>query len=466
MSTLDYVIIVGYIFLMILAGFVGMKKAKNNDDYLVSGRSLPLPIFVACIATVVIGGGATFGQATNGYNMGISGMWMVTMFGIGVIALGFLLSSKLSNLRVLTIGEMLKLRYNEKAQWISSIISTFYVIMVSVTNTIALGVCIQTIFDWSLPVSIIFVSSICLIYTLLGGMISINITDTIQFIIMTISIFFVLLPMGLSKVGGFNGMKAVLPETYFDPMDVGGMKIFSWFVLYTLGLMIGQDIWQRVFTAKSAKVAKQGTILGGIYTICWAAALTIIGMVAAVVLPNITPQNALSEVTLAVIPSGLIGVVFAGIISAFMSTISGTIIASSTMIVNDIIHFKNSSIKTTRIIVVLNGIAVMLIAVIIGDVLKALETAYAILSGSIFIPVMAAFFWKRANWQGAIASMVVSAIVILVTLVIFGTSSTIPILLGIAVSIITLVIVSLMTAPTLKEKEAIWEEKMNQNQGF
>lgn len=466
MSTLDYVIIVGYIFLMILAGFIGMKKAKNNDDYLVSGRSLPLPIFVACIATVVIGGGATFGQATNGYNMGISGMWMVTMFGIGVIALGFLLSSKLSNLRVLTIGEMLKLRYNEKAQWISSIISTFYVIMVSVTNTIALGVCIQTIFDWSLPVSIIFVSSICLIYTLLGGMISINITDTIQFIIMTISIFFVLLPMGLSKVGGFNGMKAVLPETYFDPMDVGGMKIFSWFVLYTLGLMIGQDIWQRVFTAKSAKVAKQGTILGGIYTICWAAALTIIGMVAAVVLPNITPQNALSEVTLAVVPSGLIGIVFAGIISAFMSTISGTIIASSTMIVNDIIHFKNSSIKTTRIIVVLNGIAVMLIAVIIGDVLKALETAYAILSGSIFIPVMAAFFWKRANWQGAIASMVVSAIVILVTLVIFGTSSTIPILLGIAVSIITLVIVSLMTAPTLKEKEAIWEEKMNQNQGF
>ena len=466
MSALDYGIIICYIGLLVVAGIIGMRKAKNSDDYLVSGRSLPLPVFVAIISTVVIGGGATFGQATNGYNMGISGMWMVTMFGIGVVALGFLLSSKLSNLRVLTIGEMLKLRYNEKAQWISSIISTFYVIMVSVTNTIALGVCIQTIFGWSLPISIIFVSSVCLIYTLLGGMISISISDSIQFIIMTISIFFVLLPMGLSKVGGFSGMKAVLPETYFDPMDVGGMKIFSWFVLYTLGLMIGQDIWQRVFTAKSAKVAKQGTILGGIYTICWAAALAIIGMVAAVVLPNITPQNALSEVTLAVVPSGLIGVVFAGIISAFMSTISGTIIASSTMIVNDIIHFKNPSIKTTRIIVVLNGIAVMLIAVIIGDVLKALETAYAILSGSIFIPVMAAFFWKRANWQGAIASMVVSAIVILVTLVIFGTSSTIPILLGIAVSIITLVIVSLMTAPTSKEKEAIWEEKMNQNQGF
>ena len=84
---------------------------------------------------------------------------------------------------------------------------------------------------------------------------------------MTIAIFFVLIPSGLAKVGGFSGLQATLPESYFDPFAVGGMRIFSWFVLFTLGLMIGQDIWQRVFTAKSNKVAKQGTIIGGIYVI-------------------------------------------------------------------------------------------------------------------------------------------------------------------------------------------------------
>lgn len=460
MHTLDYIIIIGYIGIMIIAGVIGMKKAKNNDDYLVSGRSLPLPIFVACIATVVIGGGATFGQATNGYNFGISGMWMVTMFGIGVLALGFMLSSKLSNLRILTIGEMLKLRYNGKAQWISSIISAFYVVMVSVTNTIALGACVQTIFGWSLTTSIIFVASVCLLYTLLGGMISINITDTIQFVLMTISIFFILLPMGLSKVDGFSGMKMALPESYFNPVAVGGTRIFSWFVLFTLGLMIGQDIWQRVFTAKSAKVARQGTIIGGVYTILWAGALTIIGMIAMVLLPSITPQNALSEVTIAVVPSGLIGVVFAGIISAFMSTISGTVIASSTLIVNDILRLKDNSLKTSRIVVVVNGIVVMLIAAIIGDVLTALDIAYAILSGSIFVPVIAAFFWKRANWQGAIASMIVSSIVILASMINFGTSSPIPILFGIGASVVTLVIVSLVTKPTEQSQLAVWDKKI------
>lgn len=459
MGALDFTIILLYVGIMIIAGFIGMRKAKSNDDYLVSGRSLPVPIFVACIATVVIGGGATFGQATQGYNFGISAMWMVTMFGVGVLALGFLLSTKLSNLRILSLGEMMQLRYNDKARLISSVISTFYVIMVSVTNTISLGACIQTIFGWSLSSSIIFISSICLLYTLLGGMISINITDTIQFILMTISIFFILLPLGLSKVGGFSGMQEVLPDSYFDPFAVGGTRIFSWFVLYTLGLMIGQDIWQRVFTAKNAKVARTGTILGGLYTILWAAAITIIGMVAMVLLPNITPQNALSEVTIAALPTGLIGLVFAGIMSAFMSTISGTVIASSTMIVNDILPVKNKSLKLTRGVVICNGIIVMLIAVIIGDVLTALDIAYALVSGSIFVPVIAAFFWKRANWQGAIASMVASSIVIVIALIICGTTSTTPILLGVTVSAVTLVIVSLITKPTAKKQADEWEKK-------
>lgn len=466
MTTLDYTIILLYIGIMIIAGIIGMKKAKNNDDYLVSGRSLPLPIFVACIATVVIGGGATFGQATKGYQFGISGMWMVTMFGVGVLALGFLLSSKLSNLRILTIGEMLKLRYDAKAQWLSSIISAFYVIMVSVTNTIALGACVQTIFGWSLSSAIIFVSAICLLYTLLGGMISINITDTIQFILMTVAIFFILIPNGLLKIGGLSGLQATLPQSYFDPFAIGGVRIFSWFVLFTLGLMIGQDIWQRVFTAKSSKVAKQGTIIGGLYTILWAGAMTVAGMIAMVLLPDIDAQNALSEVTLAVVPAGFTGLVFAGIISAFMSTISGTIIASSTLIINDILKLQNKSLNYSRTAVIIIGLAVMFIAVKIGNVLTALDIAYAILSGSIFVPVVAGFFWKRANWQGAIASMIASSIVILGTMVIFGTSSTVPILAGIAVSAAILIAVSLLTTPTPAAQTTAWEEKISKRNNF
>ena len=463
MGTIDFIIIFIYLVGMIFAGFVGMKKAKNTDDYLISGRSLSLPIFVCCIATVVIGGGATFGQATQGYNNGISGMWMVTMFGLGVLALGFLLSSKLSNLRILTIGEMLKLRYDDKAQWISSIISAFYTIMVAVTNTIALGACVQTIFGWSLPVSILFVSGICILYTLLGGMISINITDVVQFILMTIAIFFVLIPSGLAKVGGFSGLQATLPESYFDPFAVGGMRIFSWFVLFTLGLMIGQDIWQRVFTAKSNKVAKQGTIIGGIYVIFWAGAMTLAGMLAMALLPDINPQNALSEITVAVAPHGFIGLVFAGIMSAFMSTISGTVIASSTLIINDILKLNGDSLKHSRITVIVIGVSVMVIAIVIGNVLTALDIAYAILSGNITIPVMAAFFWKRANWQGALASMAASSIVILATMVIFGTSSPFPILIGIAVSFVTLIVVSLLTTPTPDKQMELWEQKLVDN---
>ena len=194
--------------------------------------------------------------------------------------------------------------------------------------------------------------------------------------------------------------------------------------------------------------------------------MTIAGMIAMVLLPNIDPQNALSEVTLAVVPAGFTGLVFAGIISAFMSTISGTIIASSTLIINDILKLQDKSLNYSRIAVVIIGLAVMFIAVKIGDVLTALDIAYAILSGSIFVPVVAGFFWKRANWQGAIASMIASSIVILGTMVIFGTSSTVPILAGIAVSAVTLLAVSLLTAPTPAEQTSAWEEKISTENDF
>ena len=190
-------------------------------------------------------------------------------------------------------------------------------------------------------------------------------------------------------------------------------------------------------------------------------AMTLAGMFAMVLLPDISSQNALSEITLAVVPSGFIGVVFAGIISAFMSTIAGTIIASSTLISNDILKLKSNSLWSSRITIVVIGLVVMLTAIKIGSVLTALDIAYAILSGSIFVPVVAGFFWKRANWQGAVTSMLISSVVILVSMVKFGTSSPFPILIGIVTSFITLVFVSLFTAPLPEKQASIWEEKLS-----
>lgn len=460
-SGIDLFLIITYVLIILGSGAFGYIKAKDQEDYLVAGRKLPLPVYIACLSTVVIGGGATFGAATQGFDVGLSAMWMVTMFGVGIIALGFLLSTKLSNLRILTLSQMLEIRYNKYASLISAIISSFYIIMVAVTNTIALGVAFSVIMGWSLEFSIFVAGALALSYTMLGGMTSLAITDTIQFTLMTITIFFILLPKGFSGVDGWSGLKASLPESYFDLFAVGYTKIFSWFILFALGLTIGQDIWQRVFSAKNAKIAKKGTIIGGIYTILWSLAMTLCGMMTLALLPSTSPQNALSEIVIAIVPSGFRGLVFAGVMSAFLSTIAGCMLASSTLILHDIIRIKQHSLAKTRWVVIAVGAVIIMVSVFVQNVLTALDITYAILSGCIFIPVIAAFFWKKANWQGACASMGLSFLTVIGTMIYFTPSSTIPILLGISVNLITLVVVSLLTKPNDVEKMQKWEERIS-----
>lgn len=468
-SGLDYFIIIAYMGIMVLSGVIGSMKAKNNDDYLVAGRSLPFAVYFPCLVTVIIGGGATFGATTLGYTYGISAAWMVVMYGLGIVAMGFLLSSKMSKLNVMSLSEMLEVRYSQHSRLLSAIVSAFYTAMIAVLQIIALGAVLQSLLGWSLETSMLVGGGITLLYTMLGGMSSLAITDTIQFFLMSIGVFFVLLPKGLNQVGGFAGLTQKLDPSYFNPVGVGWEKIFSWFLLFTLGLMIGQDIWQRVFTAKTDKIAKTGTIAAGLYSVVWSIAMAVTGLIAVVVVPDLAnAQEALPRVILAVLPTGFQGLVLAGIISAIMSTASGTILASSTLIINDLIlpYKKNADNKKqelllTRLVTITVGIAVLFVAFKVQNVIVALDIAYAILSGCVFVPVLAGFFWKRANWQGALASMITSAIVISITIAIQGASSTKPIIYGLITSALVLVVVSLLTQAQSDEKLQVWQDKID-----
>jgi SSS family solute:Na+ symporter len=90
----------------------------------------------------------------------------------------------------------------------------------------------------------------------LGGMWSITFTDMVQFFLKTISIFFILLPMALIKAGGFDGLHAKLAPEAFDWTELGAGNIFTYVILYVPTMVIGQDLWQRVFTARSDSVAR------------------------------------------------------------------------------------------------------------------------------------------------------------------------------------------------------------------
>ncbi|VEF46810.1 sodium/solute symporter [Bacillus freudenreichii] len=452
-NTFDVVIMIAYLLLLVVVGVIGSRRAKTSEDYVLAGRNLGFFMYFGCLGAVILGGASTIGSTKLGYEFGLSGMWLVVMLGLGIMLLGIFLAKRISGLSVMTISEYLSRRFGVEVGLVSALIAATYAMMVSVTQVIGMGTILNVLLGWNLSVSMLVGGGIVLFYTILGGMWSVTMTDIVQFVIMTVGIFFIMLPLGLSKAGGWSSLQTNLPETYFSLSGIGGQQIFQYFLLFALGMVVAQDIWQRILTAKTIKVARAGTVAAGVYSLLYGIAVAIIGMCAFVILPGLEDtQNTFASMAVAVLPSGLLGLVVAAVVSALMSTASGTLLASSTLISNDIIKrfYKKDLtdkqyLKLSRTVTTVIGILTIVCALWIQDVLVALDVAYAVLSGGIFAPVILGLFWKRATAKAAFYAIIASTVVILAGLVIQGITATTPIVYGIAVSFVVMIVVSLVT---------------------
>jgi solute:Na+ symporter, SSS family len=462
---LDLVVLALYFAVMIGAGYWGLRRARSADDYLVAGRRLGPFMYVGCMAAVVLGGASTIGGVALGYDNGISGMWLVFWIGMGVIALGVLMSSRLSRLGVYTVSEMLENRYGVASRLISAIIIAAYALMIAVTSTIAIGTVFNVVLPLSASVAILLAGGLTVVYSVAGGMWSITLTDIIQFCIMTVGIFFLLLPFSLVAAGGFAGMQEALPASYFDITAIGWQTIFTYFLLFFFGLMIGQDIWQRVFTARSPGVARWGSVAAGVYCLLYALAGALVGTAARVILPGIQSDNAFARITTEALPAGITGLVLAAALAAVMSTASAGLLASSTILANDvyagfIARDDHNKVLVNRATTLLVGVVVLVISLIVSDVVGALTVAYDLLSGALFVPIVGALFWRRATAAGALASMAAGSVVVVIFMVVDGLFANTPIIWGMLASLVAFVVVSLLTPRPSEERMRTWERRL------
>ena len=471
MTVLDIGIIVVYFVLIIGVGVYSSKRANTTDNYLIAGQRLGYTLTLACLCAVMLGGASTIGTTALGYRFGISGMWLVSMLGLGLALVGFFLIKKIRKSNILTVAQLLTNRYGRKAGVLGAVVSSLYTMLVCATQIIAMGTILQGLAGWNPVVSMLVVGCIVIAYTILGGMWAITITDFIQFILIVIGICFIMLPFSVNAAGGFENMVNTLPSSYFDITSIGWSTIIQYFFLYCLGALVGQDIWQRYLTAKSVKVARRSGLGAGIFILFYAVACALIGMAAQVFMPGAeNAQLVFADMAQGILPTGLLGVVLVSVLAVLMSTASGTLLASSSLLANDVIKpfltersekKKGSVLETaesdkrdlrvSKKVTALIGAIAMVIAVALNDVLVALDVSYAILSGALFFPIILGIFWKKTSSKAALIAIAVSSVVVLGGLAIMGTSAIEPIACGLVVGLILMV--SITVFETRKNKD-------------
>jgi SSS family solute:Na+ symporter len=452
MDTLDLLVVIAYMVGILAAGFWARLKATTQDEFLVAGRSVGPWLYSGTLAAIMLGGASTIGGVKLGYQYGISGMWFVFMLGLGIIVLSAFLVEKILGLDLYTVPELLQRRYSPAARIAGGIVMLVYDLMVSVTASIAAGAVMEVMIGIPRTTAICISSGVMVAYSVLGGMWSLTLTDIIQFVIKTVGILFILLPGAIRHAGGLAAMHARLPPAWFSLSHIGGGKIVSFFVLYFFGILIGQDVWQRVFTARSVKVARNGGIGVGIYCLCYALAGALIGTAGRVFLPPLAnPDSAFAQIVDAVLPLGLRGLVLAAALAAIMSTASACLLAASTVLQEDIYlplrqAHTRGSIAQCRAITLGLGVAMTGLACLLHDVIAALTVAYDFLVGGLLVPVLGAMIWPRATTAAALASMAVGGSLVALLLAVTSIDSDLPIYAGLGASLLIYVTLSLVPA--------------------
>lgn len=479
---MNVLVIVLYVVAMVVVGLWAARRAKTSTDYRVAGRRLGPGLYTSTMAAVVLGGASTVGGIGLGYQYGMSGMWLVVAIAAGLGTLSLLFAGRIQALKVFTVSQMLQLRYGDRGgARASSFVMLAYTLMISVTSTAAYATIFSVLFPVSRPWAILLGGAVVITYSVLGGMWSITLTDLMQFVFMTIGMFLILLPFSLAAAGGVQGLTERLDASYFHWGTMGFQAIITQFVIYGFGMLIGQDIWQRVFTARSPGVARWSGVGAAAYVALYGVVGALVGTAAAAVLPNLAvPEEAFATMAQLHVPAGLGGVVLAAGVAAMMSTASGAMIAAATVARVDVVptvkglfgmshedvaraRSEEVSVRKDRVYVVIVGLVITLISMLVPSTVVGLTIAYNVLVGGLLVAVLGGLMWKRGTTTGAAASMAVGSLVTLISMAVFGVMANAPIYLGLLSSLLVYVTVSLFTRPTSPEIATEWSQRIKES---
>jgi SSS family transporter len=443
MNTLVIFVIL-YMLASILVGVLSARRVHNTTDYVLAGRSLPIYVTIATVFATWFGSEAVLGIPATFIQEGLGGI-VGDPFGAGMclVFVGTFFAARLYRMKLMTIGDFYRQRYGRTVEtFVSIAICISYLGWVS-AQIVALGLAIQLIsgdlvsFEMGMVIGLVVV----LLYTIFGGMWSVAIMDFLQMISIILGLLCVAYLVACRVDGGFMAVvDDAASKNKFDIMPIFDFKsiitFIGAFVTMAFGSIPQQDVFQRVMSAKDEKTAVWGTVIGGIFYMLFCFVPVFIVYGATMIDPQLLlthtaqggdPQRILPEFILNEVPIFVQIMFFGALLSAIMSTASGTLLAPSVVFAENILKesFKLNDkqlLKALRLTVFGFSFIVLGYAYLSASsglsIFEMVENAYLVTLCGAFVPLAFGVYWKKANNAGALTSIAlgVSSWIILETL--------------------------------------------------
>jgi len=405
LSSLDLGVVVAYMLGMLGIGYYVYQKAPSFEEYLVAGRSMTTPILVCTLASTYYGLDVLFGTSELAYNEGLVAFFAYTVLSLGLYFIAALvLPGKLHAEKFTSLPEILERNYGLTSGVLGAGASFFY--SIPAIQLFALGRICEVVFGVEAWTGALVLGLIALAYTLLGGLWAVAITDTVQFVLMMITLA-IGIPLLMGNVGGFDQVAEIAPDGYFALLGAMPFWLMVAYVATNITVLVDPGFYQRVFGAKSGRQARNAMLIAIGIWFAYDWLVTAGGMLAAAAVASgdlpadLHSNDALMAAMSLALPSGLLGIFVAGVLATAMSTIDSYTLVAGAIRAYDIYRpLRNPGasdrelIRYTRMGIVLAWAAGFALAFLFDRVMALWVFMATGLSSMVLVPILMALFWK------------------------------------------------------------------------
>lgn len=447
LAYIDYVVIAIYFAFVLGIGWVLKRGVSTSEDFLTSGRSVPLWITSLAFVATNLGAQELIGMCASGAKYGIMTAhfyWVgaiPAMLFVGLFMMPFYYGSKARS-----VPEYLKLRFDEKTRGFNAITFAIMTVFSSGISMYALGLLFQLVLGWNFTASVLLSAAIVLAYTYLGGLTSAIYNEVLQFFLIVLG-FAPLSMLAVYKAGGWQGIAARVPPQWVHSWKYMGdakdnpMGVDTIGMLIGLGFVLSFGYWctnflvvQRAMAADSMAAARK-TPLVGAFPKMFLPFIVIIPGVAAVAL-SLTAgsgyslplkaaggpdyDQVLTTLMARFYPSGLLGFGLTALMASFMSGMAGNVTAFNTVFTYDIYqsYIRKSApdshyltvARMTTIVGTLLSIGAAYLATLYNNIMDLLQLVFGFVNAPLFATFLLGMFWKRTTGHGAFAGLLAGTI--------------------------------------------------------
>lgn len=422
------IFVIVYLVGTLMIGVWAGSKIKNTSDFAVAGHSLPLYMVITTSFATWFGAETVMGIPAKFAKNGLEGV-VEDPFGASMclVLVGLFFARPLYRMKLLTIGDYYRNRYGVKVEIMSSILIILSYLGWVAAQITALGLVFSLLSggEIDIRVGMLIGTLLVLVYVIIGGMLAVAYTDFIQMIVLVLGLSYIAWSSSALAGGSGKVFEHAAAQGWLKILPEPGVQSWLVFIAAAITMMFGsipqQDVFQRVMSAKDAKTARNGAVIGGLCYLAFAfvpmfiitASLIFMGDEAKELLAN-DPQKLLPTMILTRMPFFAQVLFFGALVSAIKSTSSATLLAPSTSFVENILRHIMPELKDQQIlramrltILVFTTLVLIYAMAVYGKpIYDMVSNAYQVTLVGAFVPLAFGVYWKPATTQGAIWSII------------------------------------------------------------